>query len=87
MKLIMFCLLTFFSYISAIIICEVENDMIYGYPKDQSYSRNEYSYYISFNKTIMQANYVKYISTSGGNSCEKCNFRVDPYGINYLRRI
>jgi DNA/RNA endonuclease G (NUC1) len=36
----------------------------------------------------MQANYVRYISTSGGNGCKGCDyFRVDPYGIDTLKDI
>ena len=43
------------------------------------------SYYVNFNKTIMQANYVKYVSTSGGNGCKKCSFRNDLYGESTLK--
>ncbi|AYV75156.1 MAG: DNA/RNA endonuclease [Terrestrivirus sp.] len=50
---------------------------------------NNFIYAINFNKTLMQANYVYYITTSGGNGCydysDLCgNFRDDPYGINIL---
>lgn len=34
----------------------------------------------------MQANYVKYNSTSGGNGCPNCSyFRNDPYGYDILK--
>lgn len=47
---------------------------------------NNFTYAIDFNMSIMQCNYVYYISTSGGNMCTKCKyFRKDPYNINILR--
>lgn len=33
----------------------------------------------------MQANYVRYISTSGGNGCDCRYFKADPYGIDTLK--
>jgi DNA/RNA endonuclease G (NUC1) len=44
------------------------------------------TYYIDFNKTIMQANYVVYIQPSVSNRCPSCRyFRVDPYKIDTLK--
>lgn len=48
------------------------------------YQSREVKYTINFNKTIMQPNYVYYISTEGGHSCEGCKFREDPYKIDIL---
>lgn len=48
------------------------------------YDSIEAKYVVEFNTTIMQANYVRYISTSGGNGCKGCTFREDPYKIDEL---
>ncbi len=45
---------------------------------------NEVKFIVNFNLTTMQANYVRYISTSGGNGCKGCKFRDDPYKIDQL---
>lgn len=41
-------------------------------------------YLVNFNTDIMQANYVSYISTSGGNGGTAKTFRNDPYGMDVL---
>lgn len=42
-------------------------------------------YFINFNITTMQANYVFYISTHGGNGAQpRPSFRNDPYNIDVL---
>lgn len=47
---------------------------------------NKNTYYISFNREIMQADYVKYIQPNSTNSCRSCSyFKIDPYDINTLR--
>lgn len=51
---------------------------------DYPYKSNNIEYKINFNKTIMQANYVYYISTKGGNNCSKKNFQNDPYSIDII---
>ena len=57
----------------------------YKYP-----SQDKFLYAINYNATISQANYVYYISTSGGNGCkgstdkDKKNWLNDPHGINKL---
>jgi DNA/RNA endonuclease G (NUC1) len=66
--------------------CQVSprSEITHGYPKDTP--NGQYDYFINFNKTIMQANYVWYISTSGGNRYPSCpSIRMDPYDINTLR--
>lgn len=60
--------------------CSVTGSNTRGYPL------NMFVYGIDFNTSISQANYVFYISTSGGNSVKK-GFRKDPYDINPLRTV
>jgi len=56
--------------------------IVLGFP----YNSSPYRYIINFNTTIMQANYVNYISTSGSNGCNTCKyFRNDPYGYDTLK--
>jgi len=70
------------------------NDLVCTNPKFRanlhSYPVNDnFLYAIDFNTTIMQANYVYYISTYGGNGCKNENRKTywlkDPYNINDLR--
>lgn len=61
--------------------CQIMNyGSVHSYP-----SIDTYIYAINFNKTIMQANYVFYISTGGGNSDGNIHWKKDPYEINDLR--
>lgn len=64
------------NYCKIIDLSEIE----LAYP----YEANQVKYVVNFNKTIMQANYVYYISTSGGNGCpnNKKKFKNDPYGVD-----
>lgn len=48
------------------------------------FPKGGFSYMVDFNTSTMQANFVKYISTSGGNSCKNCKFNKDPYNIDIL---
>jgi DNA/RNA endonuclease G (NUC1) len=76
--------LLFLSFIVAISAtqCHIRSSNIINKYPDAS----NYVYAIDFDTSIMQANYVYYISTSGGNSCSNCgHFRMDPYGINILK--
>lgn len=41
-------------------------------------------YYVNFNTSINQANFVYYISTKG-QSCSSSNIKIDPYGEDSLR--
>jgi len=41
-------------------------------------------YLVNFNTGIMQANYVSYISTAGGNGGTRKTFLNDPYGLDTL---
>lgn len=43
------------------------------------------TYTINFNTTIMQANYAKYITTSGSDGCKSSYLRNDPYGIDTIK--
>lgn len=48
-------------------------------------NNTKFIYAINFNTELMQATYVYYISTSGGNGANvTTNFRNDPYNINIL---
>lgn len=57
---------------------------IHEYP-----SGEKFIYAINFNETIMQANYVYYITTNGGNGCKNKNRKTywlkDPYDIDNIR--
>ena len=48
-------------------VCRISNldNALLGYP----YGSNSIKYTVNFNASIMQANYVSYYSTSGGNGC------------------
>jgi DNA/RNA endonuclease G (NUC1) len=64
--------------------CDImgEKDIFMKFP----YESADTKYVINFNTTIMQANYVRYVSTSGGNGCDGCqHFHDDPYKINILK--
>lgn len=76
------------------IYCDIlERNTVRPYPypylnssESESENKTNISYYISFNETIMQADFVKYIQPLEMNECKTCQFlRPDPYGINELR--
>lgn len=53
---------------------------MYNYP-----SNTDVHYRVSFNTTIMQANYVTYIINTGGGTCDTCNgWANDPYGADHF---
>ena len=68
-------LLLFITYISA---CTYPVDNLLGYPPDDP------KYYIDFNTTINQANFVVYTSNKD-ESCSKKYIKNDPYGIDPIR--
>lgn len=79
--LIYFAFISFLIFVDTKSICEVKKiGIINQYP-----SNTNYKYAISFNRTLIQPNYVYYISTKGGNSVKNKAFIVDPYGINPMR--
>lgn len=59
-------------------VCQIigDNSNTLMYPSPQ-----KFTYAINFNSSIMQPNYVYYISTIGGNSCQGCNWRKDSISI------
>jgi DNA/RNA endonuclease G (NUC1) len=60
----------------------IQRNIVRPYPNQENFT-----YYISFNETIMQADFVKYIQPDITNSCSSCSyFRKDPYNINVLRQ-
>lgn len=72
-------LLGFISIINCQTTCDIYSGLINKYP-----SVDKFEYAIDFNRSVMQANYVYYISTSGGNRCKSCKFGNDPYGIDII---
>jgi hypothetical protein len=61
-------------------ITDYPNSILNPYP-----SHNIFAYAINFNQTIMQANYIWYISPFKGSGCDDCRYFLDdPYGINVL---
>lgn len=65
--------------------CEIQQKQnMTSYPVTSDNSK--IVYFVSFNSTTMQANYVKYIQPSITNPCKQCSyFKKDPYDIDDLR--
>lgn len=71
---------------NAVMCTILQNDNLRPYPPlNQSKSKGKPSYFIQFNRTLMQADFVKYIQPSTTSSCWSCYyFKKDPYGIDVL---
>lgn len=64
------------------LVCRTNANYQYSKP----YPPNSKALYgINFNTTIMQPNFVYYISTRGGNRCDRCRyFKNDPYNMDNI---
>ncbi len=62
--------------------CKVINisDINLNYPNSTTIT-----YVVNFNTSIMQANYVKYITDNNGTTCNSTYFKADPYYIDTLK--
>lgn len=57
----------------------IKGGLDYSYPP----SLSNFKFGVNFNTTIMQSNYVYYVSTGGGNSVSG-NWKTDPYDLDVL---